>query len=50
MKKLWISVVLLSYNKPNLRLVEFQKITRFGPYRVAADMEENGEFEFWDIY
>ena len=24
--------------------------TRFGPKRVAADMEENGEFDFWEIY
>ena len=24
--------------------------TRFGPNRVAADMEENGEFDFWVIY
>ena len=25
-------------------------ITRFGPYRVAADMEGNGEFDFWVIF
>ena len=24
--------------------------TRFGPNRVAADMEGNGEFDFWEIY
>ena len=24
--------------------------TRFGPNRVAADMEGDGEFDFWLIY
>ena len=23
--------------------------TRFGPYRVAADMEGNGDFDFWSF-
>ena len=26
------------------------KETRFGPNRVAADMEGNGEFDFWGIF
>ena len=27
-----------------------EKLTRFGPNRPAADMERNGEIDFWGIF
>ena len=30
--------------------IELQDRTRFGPNRPAADMEGNGEYDFWVIY
>ena len=33
-----------------MRAKAFQINTRFGPNRVAADMEENGEFDFLENF
>ena len=34
----------------NNKTGHFNNGTRFGPKRVAADMEGNGELGFWEIY
>ena len=31
-------------------ILEVSTVTRLGPYRVAADMEGNGEFDFMVIF
>ena len=43
---------LLRFSRIHCHKCELNKviITMFGPYRVAADMEGNEEFDFWVIY